>query len=132
MQYPRVPEWVKDEMAHLIAADMRLRLQEIEGPESDPTTWERLALSYGASVDPYNRPGGPVGRHLRNWATVAYNTARGLWSQCRAICHELTRFILWHWVPPRLRSGADAWLYDDDPARVCHQIAQRVEWLVMG
>jgi len=42
------------------------------------------------------------------------------------------RFILWHWIPPRLRSGADGWYYDDDAMRVCHQIAQRVEWMVMG
>lgn len=132
MQYPRVPEWVKDEMAYLIASDMRRRLSELGGRDCDPATWERLAMTYGASVDSYCRPGGPVGRHLRQWATVAYNTARGLFSQCKAICHELTRFILWHWTPPRLRSGADACLYDDDPLRVCHQIAQRVEWLVLG
>lgn len=132
MQYPRVPEWVKDEMAFWIACDMRLRLAELGGSEVSPTTWETLARSYGADVDTYHQPGGAVGRHLRDWRTIAYNTARGIWSQCKAICHELVRFLLWHWKPPRLRSGADAWLYDDDPVRVCHQIAQRVEWLMMG
>ncbi len=132
MQYPRVPEWVKDEMAWWIASDMRTRLNEIGLPDSDPVTWVRLADCYGADVDAYHKPGGAAGRHVREWRTVAYNTARNLWSQCKTLCHEITRYLLWNWTPPKLSGGADAYYYDDDPMRVCHQIAQRVEGLVLG
>jgi hypothetical protein len=130
-QYPRVPEWVKDEIAWWIVCDMCRRLGELGGRRDDPATWERLARSYGADVDRYHKPGGIVGRHLRQWGTVAYNTARGTWSQCKALCHEITRYILWHWTPPRLLSGADGHCYNDDPSRVCHQIAQRVDGVML-
>ena len=65
-------------------------------------------------------------------STVAYNMDSNLCSPCMGLRHELTRFILWHWTQTRLRSGADIWLYNDDPMKVCHQIAQRVELLVLG
>lgn len=45
--------------------------------------------------------------------------------------HELAHMLIAAWLPPQLSGGADAYSYSGDRDEVAHDIARRVERLVL-
>ena len=127
----RVPNWVIEEAAHIIASDMVRRANYHCWRFDEPKDLEKLARSYGARVESYKAVGGDPGWYHPGTQTIAYNELRTYWNQCRTLVHEIGHHIAWTWCPPQLRGAVDCYRYDDNPLEVHHRIARVLEGLVL-
>lgn len=125
----------KREVAHIIAE--KLRHDADGGVLTDPDTWEALALNRGIGLDLYadimagpgeymppNEPDGP--------AMIAINHAFSREVQGRAWVHEFAHDELHRWIPPQLDDAADLYCYSGDLDEERHDIARRVELILLG
>ncbi len=127
----------KAEAAQVIAN----RLQRLAdcGDKYAPATWETVARGLNVSV-----------RHFHDHAQargfsrakvfcdtglvgggIGINTAYTEREQAEAWVHELAHLLLAAWLPPQLSDNADAYSYDGDPGDVAHDIARRVEGIIL-
>ncbi len=126
----KIPFWVVEEASHAIVCDMYHRSSFGGWSFDEVLDAEELARSYGARVDSYEAIGGEPGGYCLDTLTVAYNTARTPLRQCVTILHETVHHIVWLWVPPTLRSGADSLRYDGYFLEVQHEIAYMTQGLI--
>ena len=108
-------------------------------PGSDRTrtaTWLPVAAALRCRVHSFNVPGARRGEYCPaedGAGVITVNLAYGDEQAARVICHEIAHHLMrWH-VAFECYDCADAVsCYDDEPGDVRHQIARRVEWLVIG
>lgn len=110
----------------------------------DPATWRAVALALGLAVVEESEPGGGRGLYIPagaeggpvEWAVpgvVCINTAYGREDQARAWVHELAHHLqLWWPQPPLLLEAGRRYPYEGDRRMVQHDVAARVERLVVG
>ena len=130
----------REEAAQIIACRLKHLLWHRVASDAsprDPQAWRALAQELGYVVHEYADvmsdpgcfvpPGDPIGMGM-----IGINLALGDAEQCDAWLHELSHGELWHWVPPQLRGAADLYCYSGDIEEAQHEIARRVQVLILG
>lgn len=133
---------VSDATKHEAAVFVANRLRRIaDGDPADPETWENVARLYGITIRKFTRRDEPRGCGLpRMWddaglvgGVIAVNATLPPGEQAAVWIHELSHLLIAAWLPTQLASRADAVsYYYDDREGVCHEIARRVERLLLS
>jgi hypothetical protein len=125
----------RDEAARLIAD--RLLILALGCSVADPATWRGIAEDAGCRVYEFDQPSGARGEYVpvdadTGVGILSVNTAYERIDVARAFVHELAHHALWIWRPVLLASRADGLRYEGDAGDIRHDIARRVETLVVG
>ncbi len=132
------PDDVIEYMARLIAVRL---LRDVTGDIRRPTAWRRLARGMGIAVQEYHLPGRARGQCMPGLldetgvvsGAVGVNTAYLKPDQAAVWVHELAHLYLFTWMPPFLRRSAPGErCYEGDSDSDSHEIARRVEHIVLG
>ena len=126
----------RDREAQAVTIRRRLLLLA-EGPTDEPATWRAVADRFGIDVYELRLPLSETGYYRRRdsypyGSIISVNTAHDPSTQSAIWVHELAHHLL-HEARPQLPYEEFArHSYDDETRSAAHQIACRVERLMLG
>lgn len=123
-----------DVMAGTVARILKRHVEE-NGEITDPQAWIKAAHYLGVKVYRYRdkgkaASGGYYVSDAKHGGAIFYNSCAPPYTVCRRICHELAHALLVEWTGSGLRRTRPE-QYDDDRDTLQHQVARRVEEILL-